>query len=83
MKWISIARELPEHNQTIYARTNKGQCVCVFVDTIEMNKVLREKGYPEEQWNEGEKPYSFCSQERPGAVLGGVTHWMPLLEDPS
>jgi hypothetical protein len=81
--WINVKDRLPKHHQTILGSTPKGQCVCVFVDTIEMNKTLRANGYPEEQWEPGKKPYSFCSQEIKGNVLNGVTHWMPLPEPPN
>jgi Protein of unknown function (DUF551) len=81
-EWINIKDKLPNHHETILARTTKGFCVCVFVDTNEMNKTLRANGYPEEQWNANTKPYSFCSQEIRGNVLNGVTHWMPLPSPP-
>lgn len=82
MNWISVNEKLPKHHETVLAFTRKGQCVCIFVDTIEMNKQLRSKGYPEEQWDQNKKPFSFCSQEIKGNVLGGVSHWMYLPENP-
>lgn len=82
-KWISVKERLPEHDEKILVYAKKGQVVCIFVDTIEMNKQLRAKGYPEEQWDINKKPYSFCSQEISGNVLNNVTHWMPLPERPN
>jgi uncharacterized protein DUF551 len=82
-EWINPKDRLPNHNETILVVTNKGgYCVSIFVDTIEMNKVLGSKGFPEELWKPDEKPYSFCSQERNGMILNGVTHWMHLPEKP-
>jgi hypothetical protein len=80
--WISIAQRLPKHESLVLVFSAKGQCVCFFIDTCEMNKQLVSKGYPQEQWNAEVKPFSFCSQEVRGNILNGVTHWMPLPEAP-
>ena len=80
--WVSVKDSLPNHHDTILAHTKKGECVCIFVDTKEMNKTLKSKGYPEECWDEYKKPYAFCSQELSGHVLNGVSHWMNIPEPP-
>ncbi len=38
IEWISVKDRLPSHLETILAFTPKGQCVCIFVDSIKMNK---------------------------------------------
>lgn len=81
-RWINIKDKTPGHHETVYAYTPKGQCVCVFVRTRDMNKALEAAGYPQEKWDESRNPYSFCSQENKGQVLNGVTHWMPLFDAP-
>lgn len=81
-EWIWVEDELPKHQESVLGYTDKGQCVCIFIDTKEMNKKLTENGYSHEAWNEQTKPYSFASQERHGLILNGVTHWMPLPEMP-
>lgn len=80
--WISIKNKLPNHNEIILATTGKGYIVSVFIDTIEMNKLLKSKGFPEESVNSDERSYLFCSQERRDFALNGVTHWMPLPAPP-
>jgi hypothetical protein len=79
MNWINIKDGLPKHYITVLAYSPKGQCVCVFIDTVEMNKELLFRGFPIDQSN---TPYRFCSQEIKGNILNGVTHWMPLPNPP-
>jgi len=82
MKWISVKERLPNHDETILVCTPTGQAVCVFVDSIKMNEVLRKKGYPGECVDTTKNPYYFCSQETKQHTLNGVSHWMPLPEPP-
>ncbi len=82
IEWISVKDRLPSHLETILAFTPKGQCVCIFVDSIKMNKELVIKGYPEEHVDTKNKHYYFCSQETKMHTLNGVTHWRQLPEQP-
>lgn len=82
MCWNSVKDSVPKHEQLVLCYTPKGQCICFFIDTHEMNKQLRSKGYPEEQVDKNRIPYYFCSQEIMGQTLNGITHWMMLPEPP-
>jgi len=81
-EWISVKDKLPSHRQKILVYTQKGQAVCIFVDSIKMNDELCKKGYASEMVNVEENPYYFCSQETNSHTLKGVTHWMPLPNKP-
>ena len=83
LNWISIKDRLPEHHQTVYVYSSKGQCVCVFVDSVEMNKTLKMNGYANEAVDVKKHPYYFCSQEVKSHTLNKVSHWMPLMEPPT
>lgn len=83
MKWISIKEKLPEHDQTVYVYTPKGQAVCTFVDSVKMNEVLNKNGFGNEAVNVKIHPYYFCSQEIRQYTVNGVTHWASLIEPPS
>lgn len=78
IEWINVKDELPKHEQFVLAHTPKGLCITVFVDKFKMNETLRKNGYSEEVIDVSKKPYSFCSQEIKGNVLGGVTHWADI-----
>lgn len=82
-KWISIKDKLPKHHETILVFTPRGQGVCIFLDSVIMNRELVEKGYPSEQVDTRSHPYYFCSQETKQHTLNGVTHWMTLPEPPT
>jgi hypothetical protein len=86
MKWISVHDNLPKHHQTVLVAANGakggkelGQVVAIFFDAKIMNEFLASQGIKPD--NESAK-YFFCSQENKGNVLGGVTHWMHLPEQP-
>lgn len=78
MNWIDINERQPSHHGTILVRSNKGFCVCVFVDARKMNEELKHQGLPIQPENPENKPYYFCSQEIKGHTLANVTHWHTL-----
>ena len=79
MKWVRIEDERPKHHHTVLAANEKGICVCIFVDAIQMNINLLKNGFPADQSN---NQYYFASQEKRGNVVNGITHWMKDLELP-
>jgi len=77
MKWFSITDKLPKHGDKVLAVTNKLDIVVVFfVSNDELIKKLKDNGISPKLTPKG--GYSFASQETPGNVLNGVTHWAPL-----
>ena len=74
-KWIKIQDKLPKHKQLVLAFNVSGTAVVViFLDNEETAKFLEEKGIHIEK----KRGYQFCSQEIPGNILEGVSHWMPI-----
>jgi Protein of unknown function (DUF551) len=81
--WISVKDRLPEHHKTVLVCNNKkGMCVVVFIDSIEMNKVMEKSQYPWECVDVKKHPYYFISQEINQHTANNITHWMPLPEPP-
>ncbi len=78
MKWINVKNELPNHQQTVLARSIKGYCVVVFIDSKKMNDELSKTPHANEQVNIQKNPYYFVSQERNRHTLDNVTHWAIL-----
>jgi hypothetical protein len=76
--WNYLTNKLPKHHETVLVYSKKGFCVVVFIDSVEMNKELVVKGYPDEQVDVNKKPYYFCSQEIKGYTLNGTIKWMSL-----
>ena len=80
MNWIKIEDKLPEHHQIVLARSHKGFCCVVFVDSKKMNETLLKTAYSNECVDIDHNPYYFVSQEIKRNTLNGVTHWMDLIE---
>jgi hypothetical protein len=80
MNWINIKDRLPKHEQTVLAKSNKGYCVVIFINSIDMNKQLLKNGYGNECVNTDKHPFYFLSQEIKRHTLNDVTHWMELSE---
>lgn len=80
-RWISVEDRLPLHDDFILVYTEKGQAVCIFVDSKIINSELEKNGVTETVDIEKD-PYFFCSRESLERVVQGVTHWMPLPESP-
>jgi hypothetical protein len=80
MNWNSIEDKWPEHQQTVLARTTKGYCVSVFINSKNMNEELKKTPYAHECVDLAFHPYYFVSQEVNGHTLNKVTHWLELPE---
>lgn len=79
--WIDINDQLPNHRQNILVYTiKKAQVVVIFIDNVKMAAFLKEQNVPIEMPRA--TGYSFCSQEVSGNELHGITHWMPLPDEP-
>lgn len=80
MDWISVDNALPEHMQTVLTRSSKWLVVSIFFDSALMSDNSEEFGDSALVVDYQKIPYQFASQEIPGAVLIGVTHWCALPE---
>ncbi len=78
MEWIGVKDRLPKHQETILARSHKGYCVVVFIDSKAMNEELSKTPYANECVDLEKNPFYFVSQEVKRATLNGVTHWMQI-----
>jgi hypothetical protein len=88
MKWINVKEKLPVHCQIVLAYSplldndksfSSGMIVARFTIMKEVHKYLKKLEIEPQSSNQG---FDFSSQERSGMVLNGVTHWMPLPENP-
>ena len=83
MKWNNIKNKWPEHQKTVLARSLKGYCVVVFINSKNMNEELSKTPYANECVDLEKNPYYFVSQEIKRHTLDNVTHWceLPDIED--
>ena len=80
--WHRVTDRLPKHKDIVQVYTNlKMQAITIFIDNNISAESLRKNGVsiPENEM----KGYSFCSQETPGNILNGVTHWKFLSRPPA
>jgi hypothetical protein len=78
MNWINIKEKRPNHKDTVLARSPKGFCVVVFIDSKIMNADLMKTPYANECVDIKKHPYYFVSQEIKQHTLDNVTHWLEL-----
>jgi hypothetical protein len=78
MKWNSIKDKLPKHHQTVLARSCKGYCVVMFVNSKYMNEELMNTPFADECVDIDKNPYYFVSQEIKRHTMNNVTHWCEL-----
>jgi Protein of unknown function (DUF551) len=79
--WHKVTDRLPKHKDVVQVYTSLDiQAVTIFIDNDMAAESLRKNGViiPEHEM----KGYSFCSQETPGNILNGVTHWQYLPRSP-
>jgi Protein of unknown function (DUF551) len=80
MNWIDIRDRWPNHLKTVLVRSNKGFCVVVFINSLNMNEELCKTQYAHECVDLEKHPYYFVSQEAKRNTLENVTHWCELEE---
>lgn len=78
MDWINIKDRWPKHQQTVLARSEKGFCVVVFINSKNMNEELMQTPYAHECVDLEKHPFYFVSQEKKQFTFGGTTHWAEL-----
>jgi hypothetical protein len=80
-EWIPIDKKLPRHATHVLALTVKGaMAVVIYIDNKTAMNELRMKGVdvPKSE----DVGFSFCSQEKNGETVNGVTHWQYLPKAP-
>ena len=80
--WISVKDRLPEHDDSVLVITKKGHAVCIFLDSKKVNEKLQSTGLINDEIDINQDPYYFCCRSSLMHTLNGVTHWMPLPEQP-
>lgn len=83
MNWINIKERLPRHLEHVLVHAKGAYAVVIFADSIEVKKTLEKIEVSVDPFELEGIPFVFCSQEKLGSTVNGVTHWMPLPESPN